>query len=133
MHAKRRDRFEVEVGEVNISPLIDMVFILLIFFIVTTVFVEEEGLEGTTGDVAPPREDVRAPEVLLTGSGRVYLDEREVTLGALEQELRLRRGDGDATVTLVMEPTVLVTASVSVMDQCSRAGFTRIVLKALAE
>ena len=34
-----------ESTEVNISPLIDMVFILLIFFIVTTVFVEEEGLD----------------------------------------------------------------------------------------
>ena len=31
--------------EINISPLIDMVFILLIFFIVTTVFVEETGVE----------------------------------------------------------------------------------------
>lgn len=32
-------------GEINISPLIDIVFILLIFFIVTTVFVEETGVE----------------------------------------------------------------------------------------
>ena len=31
--------------DINISPMIDMVFILLIFFIVTTVFVEEEGLD----------------------------------------------------------------------------------------
>ena len=32
-------------GDINISPLIDMVFILLIFFIVTTVFVEETGVD----------------------------------------------------------------------------------------
>ena len=36
---------EGELEEINISPLIDMVFILLIFFIVTTVFVEEPGVE----------------------------------------------------------------------------------------
>jgi len=36
---------EKEVAELNISPLIDMVFILLIFFIVTTVFVEEPGVD----------------------------------------------------------------------------------------
>ncbi len=100
MHAKLRERCGGEVGEVNISPLIDMVFILLIFFIVTTVFVDE--------------------------------DEREVSLGALGQELRLLRGEGEASVTLVMEASVLVTASVAVMDECSRAGFTRIVLKELA-
>jgi biopolymer transport protein ExbD len=38
-----------ELGEINISPMIDMVFILLIFFIVTTVFVEEPGV-----DIAKP-------------------------------------------------------------------------------
>ncbi len=36
---------EPELSEINISPMIDMVFILLIFFIVTTVFVEEPGVE----------------------------------------------------------------------------------------
>ena len=36
---------EKELAELNISPLIDMVFILLIFFIVTTVFVEEPGVD----------------------------------------------------------------------------------------
>lgn len=36
---------EAEMSDINISPLIDMVFILLIFFIVTTVFVQEPGVE----------------------------------------------------------------------------------------
>ncbi len=36
---------DVEMSEINISPMIDMVFILLIFFIVTTVFVEEPGVD----------------------------------------------------------------------------------------
>jgi biopolymer transport protein ExbD len=38
-------RDEAEMSDINISPMIDMVFILLIFFIVTTVFVEEPGVE----------------------------------------------------------------------------------------
>jgi biopolymer transport protein ExbD len=42
-----------EMTEINISPLIDMVFILLIFFIVTTVFVEEKGMAANTPDPAP--------------------------------------------------------------------------------
>ncbi len=43
---KRRRVFSANQGseDINISPLIDMVFILLIFFIVTTVFVEETGV-----------------------------------------------------------------------------------------
>jgi len=46
-----------DVTDINISPLIDMVFILLIFFIVTTVFVEEKGLGAQTPDPVPPIED----------------------------------------------------------------------------
>ena len=42
---RRQARGGGESEEINISPLIDMVFILLIFFIVTTVFVEETGVE----------------------------------------------------------------------------------------
>ena len=38
---------------INISPLIDMVFILLIFFIVTTVFIDERGMEAKTSDIGP--------------------------------------------------------------------------------
>ena len=45
MSTKRRLTQKGESGELNISPLIDMVFILLIFFIVTTVFVQEPGVE----------------------------------------------------------------------------------------
>lgn len=45
MGTKRRLTQKGESGELNISPLIDMVFILLIFFIVTTVFVQEPGVE----------------------------------------------------------------------------------------
>ena len=43
-----------EQTDINISPLIDMVFILLIFFIVTTVFVEEPGVEVTGKGKVPP-------------------------------------------------------------------------------
>jgi biopolymer transport protein ExbD len=45
MSTKRRLTQKGDSGELNISPLIDMVFILLIFFIVTTVFVQEPGVE----------------------------------------------------------------------------------------
>ena len=52
-----------EMTEINMSPLIDMVFILLIFFIVTTVFVEEKGMVASTPDPAPAKD-------LDEGSGR---------------------------------------------------------------
>ena len=48
MRARRSINEVEEVSEINVSPLIDMVFILLIFFIVTTVFVEETEWKSTS-------------------------------------------------------------------------------------
>ncbi|HEY5551581.1 MAG TPA: biopolymer transporter ExbD [Opitutaceae bacterium] len=68
-----------ELTDINISPLIDMVFILLIFFIVTTVFVEEPGV-----DVEKPRaftsENLQKNSVLIaiTSSGQVIYGGREI-------------------------------------------------------
>ncbi|MFK7911204.1 MAG: ExbD/TolR family protein [Akkermansiaceae bacterium] len=66
-------------SEINISPLIDVVFILLIFFIVTTVFVEETGV-----DVDKPRaasaEDLEKNSILIavTSNGQVYQGGRSI-------------------------------------------------------
>jgi len=66
-------------SEINISPLIDVVFILLIFFIVTTVFIEETGV-----DVNKPRaasaEDLEKHSILIavTANGQVYQGGRSI-------------------------------------------------------
>ena len=58
--------------EINISPLIDMVFILLIFFIVTTVFVEETGVEVNKPQ-ASSAQDLEKNSILIaiTANGKV--------------------------------------------------------------
>ena len=73
-----------ELTDINISPLIDMVFILLIFFIVTTVFVEEPGVE-----VEKPRAvtsvDLQKNSVLIaiTSSGQVIYGGREIGIAGV--------------------------------------------------
>ena len=70
---------DANASEINISPLIDVVFILLIFFIVTTVFVEETGV-----DVDKPRaasaQDLEKNSILIavTSNGQVYQGGRSI-------------------------------------------------------
>ena len=52
---RRRHRIDDE-AEINITPMLDIVFIMLIFFIVTTSFVKEQGLEVSRPSNAPPKE-----------------------------------------------------------------------------
>ena len=79
-----------EMTDINISPLIDMVFILLIFFIVTTVFVEEEGMATNTPDPSPqtdpPDEDKVRLTLLIKSNGEVFSK-----LGNVQKKHRPRR------------------------------------------
>lgn len=63
----RRRRTGDEAADVNVTPLLDIVFIMLIFFIVTATFVYEDGFEPTLPPPNPPPvEDAPPPSILLT-------------------------------------------------------------------
>ena len=64
---------------IDISPLIDMVFILLVFFIVTTVFLKELGMTAQTSDVVVPvLERVESFTVRLNNRGETVFNDRSV-------------------------------------------------------
>ena len=65
--------------EINVSPLIDIVFILLIFFIVTTVFVEETGVEVQRPQAASAADlDKESILIAITAEGKVVYGGREI-------------------------------------------------------
>jgi len=68
---------QTQSAEVNLSPLIDVVFLLLIFFVVTTVFVEETGVDVEKPKAMSARElDRRSIMLALTDEGRIVFDGR---------------------------------------------------------
>lgn len=73
-----------ENSEINMSPLIDMVFILLIFFIVTTSFVEESGVEVDKPSAASAtRLDKNSIILAVTSSSQVVYGGKEIGLGGV--------------------------------------------------
>ena len=114
--------------DINIAPLIDMVFILLIFFMVSTTFVRDMELDlerpgASTAEVA----DTRAVRVQLDRRGAVYVDARPVKPWMLEgrvrEQLGRRRVD---TVLVVADETVNTGDLVDVVDRCRMAGATQV-------
>lgn len=61
----RRRHTQEEAADVNVTPLLDIVFIMLIFFIVTAVFIDESGLKPNLPDPTPPDEQKKPPPSLL--------------------------------------------------------------------
>ncbi len=112
-----------EETKLNISPMIDMVFILLIFFIVTTVFVDERGIPAERPMPAVGRQEDRAEPVIfrVTAAGRVMHDGAEVSLMRVEGIVRSARSlDPEVPTILQVERGARAGLMIQVMDQARR-------------
>lgn len=112
---------------IPLTPLIDVVFLLMVFFILTTNFVEVEALKlGVLEEDATPSRDLNAGQVqqlVLLGSGAAFLNNRLVYFSDLEEQLDVlfTRTPG-ADMALKTDKKVQVQMLVDVLDMVYRAG-----------
>lgn len=103
----RRSSKSREEAEINVTPMLDIVFIMLIFFIVTATFAREEGLLAHTPPEAPPKLDDPPKNCLVevSNTNRLSLNLRQTDLGGLRALLeRCRAGNAEAAVIIRMAP-----------------------------
>lgn len=116
--------------ELNITPLIDIVFILLIFFVVTTTFVQELGLDverptASTG-AAQPGAVIR---VAVSSRGEVTVDGRPTSPWRVEGEVRDRARElREPSVLLIADKAVHADKLVELTDAARRAGIEKVAL-----
>lgn len=109
--------------EINISPLIDMVFILLIFFIVTTVFVEETGVEVNKPQAASSL-DLEKNSILIaiTDSGQVVYGGRDIGTGGVRSIVRRLTQTESMPVIIQADRSVPTELLVRVIDEAKLGG-----------
>ncbi len=109
--------------EINISPLIDMVFILLIFFIVTTVFVEETGVEVNKPQAASSI-DLEKNSILIaiTDSGQVVYGGRDIGAGGVRSIVRRLTQTESMPVIIQADRSVPTELLVRVIDEAKLGG-----------
>lgn len=115
--------FSDEKSEINISPLIDVVFILLIFFIVTTVFVEETGVEVNKPRAAT-QQDLEKNSILIgvTPGGQVFYGGREIGVAGVRSTVsRLLRQD-TVPVIIQADRETPTESTVQVLDEAKLGG-----------
>ena len=91
-----------EEASVDLTPMLDVVFIMLIFFIVTAVFVKETGVDvikpkASTSDEAPPA----AVLVAIDAENRIWIDKKTVDIRALSghlEQLTAQNPDGGLVI-----------------------------------
>ncbi|MEO0344709.1 MAG: biopolymer transporter ExbD [Pseudomonadota bacterium] len=132
---KRRIHSNEEEAEINITPMLDVVFILLIFFIVTTSFVKELGVDLSRPSNEPPK-DVEVSEVIAIKIDRTGT----ITIKSRETDIRAVRANIESALAVKPDASVVVAAHreadagilVRVVDQARVAGAQRVSLAALA-
>lgn len=109
--------------EINISPLIDMVFILLIFFIVTTVFVEETGVDVERPQAASASDlDKQDITIAITKTGEVVFNKREIGVSGVAAVVRRLTIKEDRGVNIEADQSVTTELLVRVIDEAKKAG-----------
>lgn len=109
---------------IDISPLIDMVFILLIFFMVSTTFVKDLKLDLERPSAASAeRASTKAVRVHLDRQGTIYLENLPVKPWMLQSRIRdLMRTGGERPVLVVTDQLVPAQRLIEVIDQCRLGG-----------
>ncbi|MHC4833232.1 MAG: ExbD/TolR family protein [Planctomycetota bacterium] len=112
---------------VDISPLIDCVFILLIFFIVTTVFVEETGVEVDKPQAASASQlEKNSILIALTGKGEVVYGGRDIGIGGVQPLVR-RMIQGEQLPVIVQADQASTSGLlVRIIDEAKLAGAEKV-------
>jgi len=112
------------VDTVDVSPLIDMVFILLIFFMVTTTFVKDMSLELQRPSAASSTlASTKTLRVYIDSSNEIYVDNQSVKLWALQSKLRdLLRTASEKSLLIITDTNIAVGILIDVVDECRQSG-----------
>lgn len=111
-------------GEIDISPLIDVVFILLIFFMVSTTFVKDTQLDLQRPSAASGKKASSAAlRVVLDQKGDVFVDDAPIKPWMVQSRVRQHlRESSEGAVLVVADRRVVAERLVDVVDQCRLAG-----------
>jgi biopolymer transport protein ExbD len=116
-----------EGSSIDISPLIDCVFILLIFFIVTTTFVEETGVEVDKPQAASAsRLEKNSILIAVTAKGEVVYGGREIGVSGVQPLVKRLIQKEELPVIVQVDQQVQAGLFVRVIDEAKLAGATKV-------
>ncbi len=124
---KKRERYQIQPP---LTALIDIVFMLLIYFLLTTNFMVDEGIKiKLPGAKASAPQTQQEITVYVDRVGKIYLMNRQVSEEVLFKELKqMIKGRKDKLVVVKADRNVVLNKAVKVMDLAKAAGAARLCL-----
>jgi len=122
-----------EEGEIDLTPMLDVVFIMLIFFIVTATFVKEMGLDVNTPDKNQNVKDADKQSIVVqvTSRDRIRIRGRDIDFRAVRANIeRLHAENPEAPVVIQPHPESKTEIMIHVMDSARQAGVFNVSIAA---
>lgn len=124
----KRRRRSAETTDIDISPLIDMVFILLIFFMVSTTFVKDMKIElERPGAASASRASSKSLRVTIDPGGSIFIDGANVRPWMVQSRVRDHlKSSTSKHVLVITDRRVPAQRLVEVVDQCRLGGAAQV-------
>lgn len=121
-----------EDNELNLTPMLDVVFILLIFFIVTTSFVKETGIDVNRPSATTAEKKSQGNILIaINANGDIWIDNREIDIRAVRANIQvLKASYPQSSVIIQSDQNASTGKLVKVMDQVRLAGVQNISIAA---
>ena len=129
---RRRGRRQEE-SKINLTPMLDVVFIMLIFFIVTATFVKEVGLDVNQPDNEPVTVDPEKKSIVvhITNHDRIIIAGTDVDVRHVRANIeRMHAESPEAPVIIRPHPDSTTDTMVRILDSARQAGVANVSLAA---
>jgi biopolymer transport protein ExbD len=123
-HLNKMLQAQEENAEIDMTPMLDVVFILLIFFIVTASFVKEAGIDVNRPEAATAVKKERANIlVAISDKGDIWINKRKVDIRSVQANIeRLKAENPQGTVVIQADKKSTTEILIKVMDSARAAG-----------
>ena len=126
---KRNRKSDDDEAEIDLTPMLDVVFIMLIFFIVVASFLKEAGIEVNRPEANnnPPNPDATSISVTITGDDQIWMENRRIDIRAARANIaRLLASDPEQSFTVKTEPGASAGVLIEVADAAREAGVKQV-------
>ncbi|WIO74400.1 biopolymer transporter ExbD [Porticoccaceae bacterium LTM1] len=132
----KRRKVEEE-SEIDLTPMLDVVFIMLIFFIVTASFVKESGIEVNRPPAAPPSDEqpkLKNLTLRVTANDEIFVGSRRIDARAVRANVeRMKAENPEGKVIIQASPHASTEIYIQIADQAREAGVYDIALNTTKE
>jgi biopolymer transport protein ExbD len=126
---KRNRQLDADEAQIDLTPMLDVVFIMLIFFIVVASFLKEAGVEMNRPDANqnPPDSDATSILVTVTGDDQIWIEDRLIDINSVRAVIAQKlASDPEQSFTVITNAGATAGTVISIADAAREAGVKQV-------